>query len=99
MPVQRRARDHDGRMVEPMTLANMRAQGVRSIFATCNVCQHEAVLDADQRPAEMPVPEIGCSAENLSAHIPCPASSITHRRHSGLFQNLPPTSLNDSPAR
>ena len=28
-----------------MTLANMRENGVRSISASCETCQHEAVLD------------------------------------------------------
>jgi len=66
MAIQRRARDQDGQIIRPMTLANMREQGVRSILATCEACQHEAVLEADQWPAEMPVPDIGlklrCSA-------------------------------------
>ena len=66
MPVQRRARDRDGSIIQPMTLANMRENGVRSISATCETCQHEAVLNADRWPADMPVPDIGlklrCSA-------------------------------------
>jgi hypothetical protein len=66
MPVQRRARDRDGSIVEPMTLANMRENGVWSISATCETCHHEAVLSADQWPPDMPVPDIGlklrCSA-------------------------------------
>jgi hypothetical protein len=49
-----------------MTLANMRENGVRSISATCETCQHEAVLNGDRWPADMPVPDIGlklrCSA-------------------------------------
>jgi hypothetical protein len=54
MPMQRRARDHDGRPVEPMTLANMRENGVRSITATCETCQHEAILGVDHWPGDMP---------------------------------------------
>ena len=34
----------------------MRENGVPSISATCETCQHEAVLSADQWP---PVPDIG----------------------------------------
>jgi hypothetical protein len=49
-----------------MPAANMREDGVRSISATCETCQHEAVLNADRWPADMPVPDIGlklrCSA-------------------------------------
>jgi hypothetical protein len=66
MPVQRRARDRDGSIIQPMTLANMRENGVRSISAMCETCQHEAVLNADSWPADIPVPDIGlklrCSA-------------------------------------
>jgi hypothetical protein len=39
-----------------MPAANMREDGVRSISATCETCQHEAVLNADRWPADMPVP-------------------------------------------
>jgi hypothetical protein len=42
--VQRRARDRDGSIIQPMTLANMRENGLRRILATCETCQHEAVL-------------------------------------------------------
>ena len=49
-----------------MPAANMREDGVPSISATCETCQHEAVLNADDWPADMPVPDIGlklrCSA-------------------------------------
>jgi hypothetical protein len=49
-----------------MTLANMRENGVRSIAATCETCQHETVLNADRWAADMPVLDIGlrlrCSA-------------------------------------
>jgi hypothetical protein len=31
MPVQRRARDRDGSIIQPMTLANMRENGLRRI--------------------------------------------------------------------
>ena len=31
----------------PMTLANMRAQGVRSLWVVCELCHHEAVLNVD----------------------------------------------------
>ena len=30
-----------------MTLANMRAQGVRSLWVVCELCRHEAVLNVD----------------------------------------------------
>jgi hypothetical protein len=59
MPVQRRARDRDGSIIQPMTLANMRENGVGSILATCETCEHDAVLHAEKWPADMPVPDIG----------------------------------------
>ena len=58
MPISRRARDREGKIIEPMTLANMRDNGVRSISATCETCQHEAVLNADGWPADTPVPDV-----------------------------------------
>jgi hypothetical protein len=51
MPVQRRARDRDGSIIQPMTLANMRENGVRSIVATCETCQHEWLRGAGRRAA------------------------------------------------
>ena len=32
----------------PMTLGNMRSLGVRSLFVTCELCHHEAVLSAER---------------------------------------------------
>jgi hypothetical protein len=32
--------------IEPMTLGNMRANGVRSLAVSCMLCHHEAVVDA-----------------------------------------------------
>ena len=32
----------------PMTLANMRAQGVRSLWVVCDICHHDAVLNVDR---------------------------------------------------
>jgi hypothetical protein len=34
----RRAYDADGREIEPMSLANLREHGVRSVEATCEAC-------------------------------------------------------------
>jgi hypothetical protein len=31
----------------PMALANMRANGVRSLSVTCELCHHEAVMNVD----------------------------------------------------
>jgi hypothetical protein len=43
----------------PMTLANMRAQGVRSLSVSCWLCHHGAVLIADRWPNYLPLPSFG----------------------------------------
>jgi hypothetical protein len=43
----------------PMTLANMRAQGVRSLWVVCELCRHEAVLNVDRFVDAVPVPAFG----------------------------------------
>jgi hypothetical protein len=42
-----------------MTLANMRANGVRSLCVTCNLCHHAALLNVDALDAAIPVPTFG----------------------------------------
>ena len=39
-----------------MTLGNMRANGVRSLSVTCEICHHEAVLPVDQWSDVVTVP-------------------------------------------
>jgi len=43
----------------PMTLANMREQGVRSLCVTCELCHHEALMNVDAFGDAMPVPAFG----------------------------------------
>jgi hypothetical protein len=47
--------------IAPMTLANMRANGVRRLAVYCGAlgCHHEAVLDVSSYPDELPVPAFG----------------------------------------
>ena len=47
--------------MEPMTLGNMRANGVRSLIVHCsNVqCRHEAIVNVDALPANAAVPVLG----------------------------------------
>jgi hypothetical protein len=42
----------------PMTLGNMRAQGVHRLIAFCrnDACRHQTVIDVSTYPAETPVP-------------------------------------------
>src|SRR4051794_12556590 len=62
----RRAYDEHGREIEPMTLGNMRAMGVRSMDATCEDCRHEATVNVDALPDHLYVPDVAlrmrCSA-------------------------------------
>jgi hypothetical protein len=50
----------------PMTLANMRQNGVRAVTATCEACAHEADVNVDALPETVTVPTAGlrlrCSA-------------------------------------
>ena len=43
----------------PMTLANMRAKGVRSLWVVCELCHHEAVMNVDHFGEAVPVPSFG----------------------------------------
>ena len=45
----------------PMTLGNMRANGVRTLAVYCGAhgCNHSAILDVDHCPDDMPVPAFG----------------------------------------
>jgi hypothetical protein len=42
-----------------MTLANMRANGVRSLSVTCELCRHEALMNVDAFGDATPVPAFG----------------------------------------
>jgi hypothetical protein len=43
----------------PMTLANMRENGVRSLSVTCQLCHREAVMSVDAFDDRIPVPAFG----------------------------------------
>ncbi len=42
----------------PMTLANMRQHGVRSLWVVCEICHYDAVLNVDAF-GDDPVPAFG----------------------------------------
>jgi hypothetical protein len=42
--------------IEPMTLGNMRANGVRSLHVSCWLCHHRTILSAEPWPECVPVP-------------------------------------------
>ena len=45
--------------IEPMTLGNMRQNGVRGLFVTCSACGYHAEVNADPWPDDVPVPSFG----------------------------------------
>ena len=62
----RRAYNADGTVILPMDLANLRADAVRSVEAHCEACGRDAIVDCDEFPADLPVPDVAlrlrCSA-------------------------------------
>ena len=46
-------------MAPPMSLANMRQNGVYSVSAVCETCRHESVVNVYALPEAVPVPEVG----------------------------------------
>jgi LSD1 subclass zinc finger protein len=45
--------------IEPMDLANMRENGVRSLAVQCHQCRHETIINVDHLPAG--AASVGCS--------------------------------------
>ena len=45
--------------IEPMTLANMRANGVRSLLVYCTACPRTVIFNVDAYPESLPVPAFG----------------------------------------
>jgi hypothetical protein len=45
--------------IEPMTLENMRANGVRSLDVQCNECRHRVIVNVDHLPGDLTVPSFG----------------------------------------
>ena len=46
-----------------MTLANMRANGVRAVAATCGACGRSADVNVDALPETVTVPKVGLSLQ------------------------------------
>ncbi len=51
-------------MTSPMTLGNMRENGVRSLLVTCSnvTCRHETIVNVDAYGDELFVPSFGKDA-------------------------------------
>jgi hypothetical protein len=61
------------RRFEPMSLANMRQNGVRIVTASCEACNHSADLNVDALPEALHVPRVAqrlrcsqCGAKRVS---------------------------------
>jgi hypothetical protein len=55
----READPHPDCMIEPMTLANMRENGVRSLDVGCHQCHHETLINVDHLSGDLTVPSFG----------------------------------------
>ena len=42
--------------IAPMDLANMRENGVRSLWVQCNQCRHTTIMNVDHLPGDLTVP-------------------------------------------
>jgi hypothetical protein len=69
-----------------MTLANMRANGVRAVIATCEACGHKADVNVDALPETLAVPETGrrlrcsqCGGKRIDTRPAWHTSGIFHR--------------------
>jgi hypothetical protein len=45
--------------IRPMTLGNMRQNGVRGLFVTCSSCGYHSEVNVDAWPDDVPVPSFG----------------------------------------
>jgi hypothetical protein len=45
--------------IEPMDLANMRQNSVRSLAVQCHQCLHEVIMNVDHLPDGVTVPSLG----------------------------------------
>jgi hypothetical protein len=50
------ATTHFNNPIEPMTIANMRESGVRSLAFRCHRCHHERTMNVDHLPGDLTVP-------------------------------------------
>jgi hypothetical protein len=60
------ARDAQGNIIEPMTLANMRSLGVRNVTARCETCGHEATWTPSPTASRCRTLVSGCGAQTAA---------------------------------
>jgi hypothetical protein len=56
---QTMARSRFNDPIEPMTLGNMRENGVRSLDIMYHQCRHETIMNVDHMPGDLTVPSFG----------------------------------------
>jgi hypothetical protein len=56
--------------IESMDLANMRANGVRSLDVQCHNCRHPVIMNVDHLPGDMTVPSFGPKMVNRGSRSP-----------------------------
>ena len=82
----------------PMTLANMRANGVHLVTATCEACGHKADVNVDALPESVLVPQAGkrlrCGSCGGRRVLTRPAWHTRSQRYSAPFyrRERPPMS-------
>lgn len=52
------AYDTEANEPAPMTLGNMREHGVSAVWATCEACEHEALVSVAEMRDDFPVPDV-----------------------------------------
>ena len=72
----------------PMTLANMRHNGVRSLSIRCELCHHEAVLNVDGYDEDVAVPSFGPRMHLLRHHRRRRAAQLERAATEGEFDRL-----------
>jgi hypothetical protein len=82
------ARSRSNEPIEPMTLGDMRENGVRSLDVSCWQCHHRAILSADPWPDDVAVPTFGprmvCTAWALTGAMVVNTSKPGPDRRTGL---------------
>jgi hypothetical protein len=53
------AKPRSNEPIEPMDLANMRQNGVRSLAVQCRGCRHEVIMNVDHLAGDVRVPSLG----------------------------------------
>jgi hypothetical protein len=69
----RGAYDAGGRQIQPMSLADMRAQRVCAVLASCQEtsCGHAGSIDLDNLPHIFAIPDVSAAVRTLLDNLGC----------------------------